>query len=281
MAINVGLDAGISSAETPGASFPITQVLESCDAATVNYTEQLDEFDATPLNTSGFTSSTYVPGIKQLTGTITARYLQGANAIGDTASLTHSGVLSIGAGTEDIRVTSATLTINYVPQDVTALQLGASSASQRWREFVCGKYDATLSFSGFATTDLGGLGADSNAVLGSEVSTAFKLQEQTADLILSGSAMIVSFSPTFSPGIATSVSGSMRYTGDITVSNATETEILPTGTLAIPAAETLTITQSSGNTISGEALASSIGITLNPTGLIEVSAGFNSTGAWS
>ena len=268
MAFDVGVNGNVSSWSSGDDA---ADILSNIGQYSFDASITADENDATEFSSSGVAALASIPGLKSISGTMRARFKPGGPLIGNGGLLTYSA----GGYTAGVRQWS--LSCSWTSNDSTAF----NSTPPVWKSFVPGPLSWSYTAQGLI---------DSAAAIalpddpgGSLATVTMKLSEEGAtDNTIAGSAYTqASNVGPIEPNTLSAVNFNGRGSGDLTFAGGSN--ILTAGTLGIPSydAADLVLKLTTGRTLSGVAFFTSLGITCDVAGAIDVSIGWQGTGVWA
>lgn len=221
-----------------------------------------DELDTTVFGNTG--AMTAIPGLQGWTFSFKALLYTPVHG--------SSGLVTLGSYTG---LTNAIVNLNAwdmtITRDEIECTLFNSSSAPSFRSYIPGLFKGAGSFSGFLDGTNPIVMPSSNT--NEPAAAVFKIHEDTTtDNTLSCSIITTRAAARSAPTTANTLSYNYRVSGDITQSTPTAPArgILPAGALASTAADTITLTASTGRTFSGTAFWTSIGISVKMGQLVEV-----------
>jgi len=259
MASTIGLTGLLSSSDGAG-----TILEDLIDTATSPYTGTIN-YTGVVADTSRFASSppkskTNAIGVGEWTVSASARFPGGGADFGDVSDLTYSSL-------DDFKVSSWTLNMNWDEFDDT----GMAAAGVTWREWVMGalSWTATVQCNIDDTTALPAVGASATAT--------FKINDDTADNTLAGTALVQNVSGVVSRGARNTATVTLQGTGDLT--SAGTNPLFPAGALDKSAVTGIVLRAEGDVDYEGEALLRGCTISTGIGQLIDIGLDIRGTGA--
>lgn len=216
--------------------------------------------DSSAFESTAPKSITNAVGIGEWTVSASARYPGGGADFGDTSDLTYSSL-------DDFKVSSYTLNLQWQEFDDT----GMAAAGVTWREWVMGalSWSATVNCNIDDTTALPAVNTSATAT--------FKINDDTVDNTLAGTAIVSSVSPTVARGARNSATVTLTGTGDLT--GAGTLGLLGSGAIDKSAVTGIILRAAGDIDYEGEAYLRGCTINAGIGGLVDIGIDIRGTGA--